>query len=72
MPDMDLPGPRRGGGQKDLGRRGVGVLLQEMVLVGPEVVEAQLVRQFRLGQRLMDQAVFGVVVPGPGKLQLIQ
>ena len=61
-----------GGGQKDLGRRGVRVLLEEVMLDLPDVVEAQAVGQLYLLQRLLEEAVFVVAVPGTRELELVE
>ena len=55
-----MPWPRRmrlvrwlAAAEEDLGRRGVGVFLQEMVLDLPGVVVAELVREFDLIERVL-------------------
>ncbi len=46
--EADLLGALAGGGEENLGLRGVGVFLQEVVLDLPGIVIAQFVRQFDL------------------------
>ena len=58
--------------QEDLGGGGVGVLLQEVVLHFPCVVEPQAVRQFDLRQRLLQQPVLAVRLPVPRQLMLVE
>jgi len=68
MTDADVRRQRRGGGQEHFGRRGVGVLLQEMVLGRPHVLDAQFVGQDRLLEGFGEGAFFGCLVPRPRKL----
>ena len=51
--DTDALRLRRAGGEKDLRRRAVGVLLEEVVLDRPDEVEAELVGEARLLQRVL-------------------
>src|SRR2546423_1110875 len=51
-------------GQEDLGRRGVAVLLQEVVLDLPAVVEAEAVGDLDLLKRGRQQPALGVGPPG--------
>ena len=55
--DLDVLGQHGAGGEEQLGRRAVGIFLEEVVLYGPHVVEAQLVGQLHLFE--------AVVVDGP-------
>ena len=57
--DADAPGARGAGGEEHLGRRGVGVLLEEVVLDLPDVVDAEPIGQLDLRQRVLEQAVLG-------------
>ncbi len=68
---MDLPGAPGGGGEKHLGGRIVRILLQEMVFIGPDVVEAEMVGDLHLGQRLLNQTVLGIRIPRAWQLQLV-
>ncbi len=56
-------------GQKDLGGRRVGVLLEEVVLDLPHVVEPEPVGQLDLVEGVGDQLLFAGV--GPGAWQLV-
>ena len=68
----DVLGPLGCGGEEDAGCTGVGVLLQEVVLGGPDGVVAEAVGELDLSQRLLQEAVLGARVPGPGKLVLVE
>jgi len=48
------------------------VLLQEMVLHLPGVIDPQAVRQLDLFQRLLEQPVFAPLAPGPGQLMFVK
>ena len=62
-PSLMRLGALAGRGQEHLGRRGVGVLLEEVVLDLPDVVEAQAVGQLDLLEGFLEEAV--LVVPAP-------
>ena len=64
--DADVLGARGAGGEEDLGRRGVRVLLEEVVLDLPDVVDAEPVGQLDLGERVLEQPVLGAAVHGRG------
>ena len=68
----DLLGPLAGGGQENLRRGGMGVLLEEVVLDLPGVVVAEPVSQFDLVQGVLEELVFAALVPRPGELVLIE
>src|ERR1700687_2385521 len=68
---MDLPGAPGGSGEEHFGGRVVRILLEEMVLVGPDVVEAKTVGDLHLGQRMLDHAVLGPGIPRAWQLQLV-
>ena len=71
--EPDALGARRGGRQEDLGRGRVRVLLEEVVLDLPDVVEAEPVGQLDLRQRVLQQRVLGaLLLPGPGVLVLVE
>ena len=53
--EADVLGPLRHGGQEHLGRAGVAVLLQEVVLDLPHVVEAEPVGQLDLLEGVLEQ-----------------
>jgi hypothetical protein len=58
--------------QKHLRRGGMGILLQEMVLDLPGVVDADPVGEFDLFERLALNSVLGTSVPGPWYLVFIK
>ena len=58
--------------EEDLGRGGVAVLLQEVVLDLPDVLDAERVGQLDLVERVRDQLVLGAVVPGSPDLVLVE
>ena len=58
--------------QEHLGRRGVGVLLEEVVLDLPHVVEAQAVGELHLLEGVLEQAVLVVGLPRAGQLVLVE
>ena len=61
-----------GGGEKYLGRGRMRVLLKEMVLDFPHIIIAQFVGEFDLSERILEQFVFAVRIPGPRQLMLIE
>src|SRR5712692_5874126 len=68
----DAAGALARGGQEDLRRRGMRVLLKEVVLYLPDIVDSRLVRQFDLLKRIGQQLVLVVGSPGPGQLMLVE
>src|SRR5262249_28752986 len=56
------------GREEDLRRRGVAVLLEEVVLDRPDVLDAQPVGELDLGERVLEELVLGVRRPGTGQL----
>src|SRR6266851_9525795 len=71
MADMDLPGAPSGSGEEHFGGGVVRIFLEEMVLVGPDVVEAKTVGDLHLGQRMLDHPVLGLGIPRAWQLQLV-
>ena len=71
-PQADAIRALAGRGEEDLGRRRVGVLLEEVVLDLPDVVDAQAVRQLDLVERVGDQLLLGPAVPRAGELVLVE
>ena len=74
-----IPWPRRmrlvrwlAGGQEHLGCRGVRVLLEEVVLDLPDVLDAQAVGQLDLVEGVLHQLAFGVLLPGTADLVLVE
>jgi len=61
-----------GGGQEHLGRRGVRVLLEEVVLDLPDVVVAELVGKLDLLQRVLQQIILVGGPPRPRQLVLVE
>jgi hypothetical protein len=68
MTDADVRRQRSGRGQEHFWRRRVGVLLQEMVLRRPHVLDSQFVRQHRLLEGLVKGTLFGGLIPRLRKL----
>jgi len=68
----DALGALAGGAQEDFRRRGVRVLLEEVMLDLPRVVVAQPVGQLDLGQRILQQLVLARRPPRPGQLMLVE
>ena len=66
MPDAHVPGALAGRGQKHLGRTGVRVLLQKMVLHFPQVLDAQAVGQFDLVEGIGDSCCSLTSLQGRG------
>ena len=67
-----LLGARGAGGEEDFRRRGVGILLEEVMLDFPDVIDAEIVGQFDLRQRVLEQAMLGAFRPGTRQLVLVQ
>ena len=71
--EADVLGALAGGRQEHLGGGGVGVLLEEVVLDLPDVVEAQPVRELDLLESVVHEAVLGaLVLPGSRILVLVE
>src|SRR6516164_2134423 len=62
----------RAGGEEHLRCRGMGVFLEEMVLDLPGEVDAELVGELNLVERLLEESEFVAVVPRPRDLVLIK
>ena len=58
--------------EEHLGRARVRVLLEEVVLDLPHVVDAELVGELDLLERVLEQLVLGVVGPRPRQLVLVE
>jgi hypothetical protein len=65
-------GALAGGAEKNLGRRGVRVLLEEVVLDFPGVVVAEFVGELDLGERVLQELVLALGPPRPGQLVLVE
>ena len=72
MAEPDLLGALRAGGEEHLGRRGVRIFLEEVVLDLPDVVEAQPVGELDLVERVLEQLLLAPVVPRPRQLMLVE
>ena len=72
VPQSQPRRPLGHGGQEHLGRRGVAVLLEEVVLDLPHTVHASLVRQLHLLEGVLEQLVLGVGAPRTGELVLVE
>src|SRR5205823_5781225 len=70
--ETDAVGALGAGGEEHLGRRGVAVLLEEVVLDLPDAVHAELVGQLHLLEGVLDELVLGVGLPGAGELMLVE
>ena len=70
MPNPDIFGALTAGGQKNLGRRAMRILFEEMMFDGPDVVETQFVGQLGLLKCFLVDAVFGFGIPRTWELQL--
>lgn len=68
----DPRGALAGCAEKDLGRRAVGVLLQEVMLDFPRVVVAQLVGQLDLVEAVTEQPILVIVGPRPRQLVFVE
>ena len=68
----DAFGALAGGGQEDLGRAGMRVLLQEVMFHFPDEIETQSIGQFHLIERIEEQLFLGALRPGPGHLVFVE
>ena len=58
--------------EEHLGRAGVGVLLEEMMLDLPHAVDAEPIRELDLIERVLHQSQLGTVVPRTRQLELVE
>ena len=70
--EADPPGVARAGRQEHFRRGGVRILLQEVVLVLPHIVEAQPVGEFHLLQGLVEQVVVRLLFPASRQLVFVK
>src|SRR4030081_3279988 len=70
--ETDVLGALRACRQEYLRGRGVRIFLEKMVLDFPGVVDAELVGEFDLIERLLKQPVLVTLVPRPWKLMLVE
>jgi len=72
VPETNPLGALGGRGQEDLGRRGVGVLLEEVVLDFPRVVDAEPVGQLDLAEGVLEELELAAFRPRARKLMLVE
>ena len=72
MAQANAPGPLGGGGEEDLGRGGVRVLLEEMVLDFPGVVDAEPIGQLDLRQGVLEELLLAALDPRARQLMLVE
>src|SRR6266536_2805582 len=70
--EADVFGPLARGGEKDLGRGRVRVLLEEVVLHLPNRVQPQLVRELNLFEGIQQQLLLGALRMRPRQLVLVK
>ena len=70
--ETDVGGALGTGGQEHLRRGPMGVFLEEVMLDRPDRVDAELICELDLVQRLLEQAELGVLVPGTGELVFVE
>jgi hypothetical protein len=68
----DALGALAGGAEEDLGRGGVRVLFQEVMLDLPGVVVAELVGELNLAERILQELVLARGTPRPRELVLVE
>src|SRR5438105_302864 len=72
MAETDVPGALRARRKENLGRRGMRIFLEKMMLDFPGVVDAEFVGELDLIERLLKQPVPGAIVPRPRQLMLVE
>ena len=70
--EPDLFGALRAGGEEHLRRRGMRVLLEEMVLDLPDVIDAEPVGELDLIERVLIKAQLGILIPRLRQLVLVE
>src|SRR5262249_11687901 len=70
--EADLLRALRAGGEEHLGSGGGRIFLEEMVLDLPDIVDAELVGELDLVERLLVQALLRILGPGLRQLVLIE
>src|ERR1700687_3937168 len=63
--ETDVFGALRARREEYLGRRGVRIFLEKMGLDFPGIIDTELVGEFDLIERLLEQPVLVALVPGP-------
>src|SRR5260370_29245474 len=61
--EAEALGALRAGGEEHLGRRRMRIFLEKMMLDLPDVIDADPVGEFDLGERVLVELPFGVLVP---------
>ncbi len=72
MAEPDALGALAARSEEDLGRGRVRVLLEEVVLDLPGVVDAELVGELDLVERFLEEALLRALGPRPRKLVLVE
>ena len=72
MPEPDLAGALRTRRKKQLGRRRMRVLLQEVVLHLPEIFEAERISQLNLLKSVAQQLGLTALIPRSRQLVLVE
>jgi len=72
MTETDTLGALRAGGEKHLGGRGVRILLEEVVLDLPDVVDAEAIGELDLVERLLIKPQLALLAPGLRQLVLVE
>src|SRR3546814_20303505 len=70
QPDVLRPLARRA--EEDLRRRGVRILLQEVMLHLPGIVVAEPVGELDLGERVLDELILATLLPRPRELMFVE
>src|ERR1700704_971033 len=70
--ETDVFGALRARCEEYLGRRGVRIFLEKMMLGFPGVVDAEFVGEFDLIERFLEQPALVAIVPRPRKLMLVK
>src|SRR3546814_18340236 len=69
QPDVLRPLARRA--EEDLRRRGVRILLQEVMLHLPGIVVAEPVGELDLGERVLEELILATLLPRPRELMFV-
>src|SRR5439155_11297223 len=72
MAEADACRALAGGAEKDFRRGAMRVLLEEVVLDAPRVVEAEPVGELDLRERVLEELVLATFLPRTGKLELVE
>src|SRR5207237_5933175 len=70
--EPDALGALAGGTEEDFRRRGVRVLLEEVMLDFPGVVVAELVGELDLAERILQQLILALRAPRARQLMLVE